>query len=148
MLSVSHLCCFSRLPADKLDVNDGDYYRVKSPASLPPLAGWTLAKDGILPAPTLQPFPNRAAAPSSVPPPPPAQPRGPKLGSDGQEMEQNFEGEDIPGAYYVTGAAIPHANGVYARDGTYSGAPLFKKRAALDAALPHAEDRQSLLVHR
>ena len=112
---------------DKLDVNDGDLYRVKSSARWPPTTGWGLAKDGVAPAPTLQPFKDVASAPSV--PPPAAQPRQrrkPKLGADGQEMAQNFEDEEIPGAYLLSGAAIPQANGVYARDGSYSGAPLFK----------------------
>ena len=47
-------------------------------------------------------------------------------GTHGQEVEANALGEDIPGAFFVVGAAIPQANGLYARDGTYSGAPLFK----------------------
>ena len=43
-----------------------------------------------------------------------------------QETESNFEGEDIPGAFLASGAGIPQANGLYVREGTYSGAPLFK----------------------
>jgi len=46
---------------------------------------------------------------------------------DGVESESSEPApQDIPGAYYASGAAIPQANGVYVRDGTYSGAPLFK----------------------
>lgn len=111
---------------DRLDSNDGDLYRVKSGSVLPPLAGWGLAQDGVAPAPVLQPFLDAASAPTTPPPPPPAQSRVPKIGADGQEMAQNFEDEEIPGAYYISGAAVAQANGVYARDGTYSGAPLFK----------------------
>lgn len=39
-------------------------------------------------------------------------------GADGQELPENFEGEEIPGAYFAAGAAISQANGVYTRDGT------------------------------
>ena len=51
---------------------------------------------------------------------------GRRFGTHGQETESNIVGKDIPGAFYVTGAAIPQANGLFYRDGTYSGAPLYK----------------------
>ena len=111
---------------DQLDRDDGDLYRVNSPARLPPVSGWGLAKDGVAPAPTLTPYADRASAPAvGAQLGRPAR-REPTFGADGQELAANFEGEEIPGAYLLTGAAIPQANGVYTRDGTYSGAPLFK----------------------
>jgi len=58
------------------------------------------------------------------PPPPPLPPADEPYNP--QERIDNYEGQAIPGAYYISGAAIPQANGVYFRDGTYSGAPLFK----------------------
>ena len=48
--------------------------------------------------------------------------------------------QDIPGAYYASGAAIPQANGVYVRDGTYSGAPLFKNGQARSPTEPSPPD--------
>ena len=38
---------------DQLDVDDGDYYRVKDDGNEPPVLGWTKAKDGVEPLPTL-----------------------------------------------------------------------------------------------
>lgn len=112
---------------DQLNSNDGDYYRVKSAANLPPLAGWGVAKDGAAPAPTLAAYADAASCPTAPAAAPPRSANcAPKLDDSGQEMAHNFEEEEIPGAYYASGAAIPQANGVYVRDGTYSGAPLFK----------------------
>ena len=40
---------------DNLDSNDGDMYRAKHNGNLPPTdVSWLKAKDGVLPAPTLQ----------------------------------------------------------------------------------------------
>ena len=78
---------------DRLDVDDGDLYRVKSDGDAPPTAApWQLAKDGVTPPPTLRAeratgpvgaprgrgvgrrHPGAAAAASPPPPPPPRWP--------------------------------------------------------------------------
>lgn len=38
---------------DQLQRNDGDYYRVRSEAALPPTEGWALAQDGCSPIPRI-----------------------------------------------------------------------------------------------
>ena len=48
-------------------------------------------------------------------------------GSSTLEAAHNAESVDLPGAYFVRGAGLPEANGWYARDGTYSGAPVYKR---------------------
>ena len=59
-------------------------------------------------------------------------------GSSTLEAAHNAESVDLPGAYFVRGAGLPEANGWYARDGTYSGAPVYKPQTRSLFLVPEA----------
>lgn len=52
-----------------LDKDDGDLYRAKSAAEMPPWVGWRLARDGKEPAPTIEGVCKPTARPHRIPPP-------------------------------------------------------------------------------
>eukprot|EP00308_Calcidiscus_leptoporus_P008945 CAMPEP_0119362928 /NCGR_PEP_ID=MMETSP1334-20130426/9810_1 /TAXON_ID=127549 /ORGANISM="Calcidiscus leptoporus, Strain RCC1130" /LENGTH=457 /DNA_ID=CAMNT_0007378199 /DNA_START=57 /DNA_END=1430 /DNA_ORIENTATION=- len=57
---------------DRLDVDDGDYYRIRSEARLPPVGAndmWTLAKSGVSPTPSFELLYDQASPAIAVPVP-------------------------------------------------------------------------------